>query len=338
MKKIIITFLCAMMALASVVGFSACGENTSSDAVNLLSIDGTEVGVRSDIDYYIVAEPVASTKVNAVESLNFVGDLQQLYGGTKGYPQAVIVAKKSLLGTDFVPKFLSRVKEGESWLLDESTSAETIVSAVTSHLSEGMSPMFTAKNLSKSVIQNCGINLTYSYDDKEEIISFMEEFNSVSDTSFGTPSASFFKGDDYTTSLYDGDKVTVYAPDGAPALGLAKLMAENTTIDGCEIEYNIVDASTIQTYVTGATPAADICVLPVNLAVKLLGSGENYQLVGTLTHGNLFMLSDSVGQITLTNLKDLCGKTVGVINLAAVPGLTFKVILKNNGIAYREVV
>lgn len=341
MKKFVTALTCAIMAAVSVMGFAACQkgvEPEEKEAVNLVAISVAEIGVRSDIDYYVVAEPFATTKVNAISALNFVGDLQELYGGEKGYPQAVIVAKNTLLGSDFVAKFLDLVKENEEWLLNESTTSDVIVNAVTSHLTEGMSPMFTANNLTKSVIKNCGINLTYSYDDKDEIISFMEEFNSVSDTSFGTPSDGFFKGDDYTASLYDGDKVTVYAPDGAPALGLAKLMADEATIDGVDIEYNIVDSTLIQTYVSGANPAADICVLPVNLAVKLLGSGENYQLVGTLTHGNLYMVSESSTQITTSNLTDLCGKTVGVVNLAAVPGLTFKVILKNNDIKYEEVV
>lgn len=340
MKKIVTALTCATIAAVSVMGFAACGKEAelTDEAVNLVAVTAEEIiGERSDIDYYVVPEPAATTKVNAISSLNFVGDLQELYGGENGYPQAVIVAKNTLLGYDFVGKFLNLVKENEEWLLNESTSSDVIVNAVTSHLTEGMSPTFTANNLSKSVIEHCGINLTYSYDDKNEIISFMEEFNSVSDASFETPSDSFFHGGVYPDALYD-DTVKVYAPDGAPALGLAKLMADEATIDGVDIEYNIVDATLIQTYVTGADPAADICVLPVNLAVKLLGSGENYQLVGTLTHGNLYMVSESSAKITTSNLTELCGKTVGVVNLAAVPGLTFKVILKNNGIKYAEVV
>lgn len=339
MKKFATALLCAIMAASFAASVSACspGSDFSEEEVNLVAVTAAEVGVRSDIDYYVVAEPAASTKVNAVESLSFAGDLQQLYGGENGYPQAVIVAKKSLLDYDYVGKFLEKIKEGESWLLNENTSSEEIAATVASHLTEGMTPAFTANNLSKSVIRNCGIRLTPARDDKDGILSFMEEFNSVSETGFGMPAEQFFHGGVYPEAVYEG-KVSVYAPDGAPALGLAGLMAEGASIAGCETEYRIVDSSLIQTYVTGAAPAADICVLPVNLAVKLLGGGENYQLVATLTHGNLFLLSEGVAQITPSNLRDLCGKTVGVVNLAAVPGLTFKVILKNNGIDYREIV
>lgn len=337
MKKFLTALTCAMLAALFAVGFTACDSEISTEAVNLVALSsGTQVGVMNDVDYYVVAEPVATTRVNAIEGLEFVGDLQELYGGENGYPQAVIVAKNELLGYDFVASFLSEIKDKQQWLLDESTSIETIVNAVQSHLTDGLDPTLTTSNLTREVIQNCGINLTYAHEDKEEIKAFMEEFNSVGE-SYGTPSDDFFNGDNYPTATYEG-KVSVYAPDGAPALGLAGLMAEDDFYSGVEMEYNIVDSSTIMTYVTGTDPKADICVLPVNVAVKLLGSGENYKLVGTLTHGNLYIVSTNNTKITTSNLSSLRGKTVGVVNLAAVPGLTFKTILKKYGIEYVEAV
>ena len=81
---------------------------------------------------------------------------------------------------------------------------------------------------------------------------------------------------------------------------------------------------------------ADICVLPVSVAVKLLGNAKNYKLVGTLTHGNLYLLSKNGEQISADNIEKLKGSTVGVVNLAAVPGLTFKVILQSHGIGFKE--
>lgn len=136
----------------------------------------------------------------------------------------------------------------------------------------------------------------------------------------------------------DGEfSYSVYMPDGAPALSVAQLMAEDMQFGG-EVDYNVVDASTIQTYVTGNTPRADICILPVNLAAQLLGTGESYKMLGTVTHGNLFLLSKTDDtQITSDNLSSLVGKSVGVVNLAAVPGLTFKVVLSAANIPYAEV-
>ncbi|MGN0807934.1 MAG: hypothetical protein ACI4MN_05775 [Candidatus Coproplasma sp.] len=128
-------------------------------------------------------------------------------------------------------------------------------------------------------------------------------------------------------------KYTVYAPDGAPALALAQLCTEEKS----EYAVNIVKASTITTYVTGEEPKADFAIVPVNAAVKMLGSGEKYQMLGTVTHGNLFLLKKTDGvEITSENLSTLVGKTVGVINLANVPGLMLKVILQQYNIPFNQ--
>lgn len=330
MKKIFAFFVCAVIMIVGAFGISACGGDDSKDAVKLVPIEANSVGLMSDIDYYVVPEPAASAKVKALESLNFVGDLQALYGGENGYPQAVVVAKNDLTGSEILQKFIKSLEDSADWLLSDETSVEQIVDAIASHLTAGLEPSIKTQNLTKSVIKNCGIKFVSASNSKSEIFEFMEKFNSVSQTSFGIPADDFFT---HTTSSFNSRKISVYAPDGAPALGLAKLMSENK-IDG--VDYEIVNANTIQTYVSGAAPKADICVLPVNLAVKLLGDGTKYKLLGTLTHGNLYMLSDSQTQITVSNLSLLKGKRVGVVNLAAVPGLTFKLILKNNGIDYIE--
>lgn len=129
-----------------------------------------------------------------------------------------------------------------------------------------------------------------------------------------------------------GKSFGVYAPDGAPALSLASLSDSDT------FKVNAVAASTINVYVSGDNPRADFAVLPVNAAVKLLGNGERYKMLGTVTHGNLFLLKKPNGEniSAPADLNKLVGKTVGVINLANVPGLTLKVILNDNEIAFNE--
>ena len=127
--------------------------------------------------------------------------------------------------------------------------------------------------------------------------------------------------------------IEIYTPDGAPALGLAKNMYEDTENDN--VNYHVVDSQTISTWVSGEKLKADICVLPVNLASKLLGSGETYQMLGTLTHGNLYIISTvDISIETGSDFDVLYGGNVGVIQLANVPGLTFQSILKSNGIKY----
>lgn len=110
-----------------------------------------------------------------------------------------------------------------------------------------------------------------------------------------------------------------------------------TSDDDLKVNYQVVDSSTISAYVTGADPKADLCVLPVNRASKLLGTGETYQMLGSVTHGNLYLLSAKYDEeITIGNLSSLKGKTVGVVQLSNVPGLIFKSILKDNSIEYNE--
>ena len=82
---------------------------------------------------------------------------------------------------------------------------------------------------------------------------------------------------------------TVYAPDGAPALALANAVQEEG--EGENFDFRIVDSSTIAAQVQGETPNADFCILPVNAAAKFLGTGETYQMLGTVTNGNMYLLT-----------------------------------------------
>ncbi len=132
------------------------------------------------------------------------------------------------------------------------------------------------------------------------------------------------------------DEIYVYTPDGAPALAFAYAMHEDRADDG--VSYEVVNPATIESYLTyrDEEKNADICALPLNTASKLLGSGEKYQLVGTATNGNLYLLSDNGVAYTRENLALLKGKTVGVVQLPNVPGILFKMILKDLDIAYTE--
>ncbi|MDE7162780.1 MAG: hypothetical protein K2O44_01710 [Clostridia bacterium] len=132
-----------------------------------------------------------------------------------------------------------------------------------------------------------------------------------------------------------GEKLSVYVPDGAPALSVAGI---NRTDAGKHFEVNVVKADTINSYVTGDNPQADVAVMPVNAAVKFLSDGQTYRMLGTVTHGNLFLLKKQTETdiASPAELSSLVGKTVGVINLANVPGLTFKTILRDNGVEFNE--
>ncbi|MCD8295399.1 MAG: hypothetical protein LUE27_09185 [Clostridia bacterium] len=336
MKKILLGAACAALCACTALAFTACTNGTRDDAVNLKGIEASQIGTDTDCDYYLAAEPAATTKVNAMKEktgLDFAGSLQDLYGGTDGYPQAVVVVKADLLQYSVIGDFLDALADGADWLLEDSTDAETIVKAVSDHLPDDTEPTFTSSNLNKNVIANCAVSYSPASDCKDAINSFMTEINEVSD-GFGTAQDSFFATEIAGTSEYAGEALQVYAPDGAPALGLAYMMAGESGLSSTQFEYHVVASDTIQSKVTGNTPAADICILPVNLAVKLLGSGSTYRLTGTITHGNLYLLSTDGSQITASSLSTLVGKTVGCIQIGNVPGLTMKLVLKKNGIAY----
>ncbi len=337
MKKFLSVIAAVAAFTLSAFGFSACksgNDGNENEAVKLVFVDAAQVGTQSGIDYFVVAEPAASAKVNAVEGLEFAGNLQTLYGGENGYPQAVVVAKSSLVESDgaFLSAFTQKLKNANAWLSDSATTPQRIVDAVQAHASEGMQTTLNAKTLTKQVIQNCSIDFTDAKDCKEEIISFMQKLNAVQD--FGTPQNGFF-AETYNTQSSQTDNIKVVMPDGATAVGLAELMSTDVDL-GKTVNYEVVNSNAVQGFVTGANPRADICVLPLNMAVKLLGGGQNYKLLGTLTHGNLYIVSKSGVKLTSANMSELRGKTVGVIMLAAVPGLTFKVILNEYGIVYSE--
>ena len=131
----------------------------------------------------------------------------------------------------------------------------------------------------------------------------------------------------------DDNSYTLYVPDGAPALSVARLLNTNNAVENLNIK--VVQASMISSYVTGENPKADFAIMPVNACSKLLGSAKDYKMLGVVTHGNLFLMKKANGvNITTSNLSELIGKKVGVINLTNVPGLTFKAILAQNNIPF----
>ena len=135
--------------------------------------------------------------------------------------------------------------------------------------------------------------------------------------------------------------VTVYMLDGAPAMAFAKLMAEDTEQDG--VTYRVVNPAVIATKVTNSDMSknADLCALPLTAASKLLGTGEKYQMMGVVTNGNLCVLSKDEAfsaAVVAGEYKDLSylvGKTVGVMQINNVPGLTFKSILDEYGLEWQ---
>lgn len=127
----------------------------------------------------------------------------------------------------------------------------------------------------------------------------------------------------------DGPKtLSFYAPDGAPALAVAKFIKdkENFGIDA-DFTYNVVSADKIGGVMQKGE--GDFIVMPVNAASKLYkaNTADPYVLAGVVTHGNLYIASTE--ELTLDGLK---GKVIGVIGQGLVPDLTFRAVLKDNNL------
>lgn len=139
----------------------------------------------------------------------------------------------------------------------------------------------------------------------------------------------------------DSVNLKVISPDGAPALALIKAIADEEQRLDDSFDFKIVDANNISTYVTGEAPEADICILPVNAAAKLLGKGDVYQMLGTVTNGNFYFLTTGEN-LSLTASEEelsssLLGKKIGVVQLANVPGLTLQVVLNKYNVPYQVI-
>lgn len=128
----------------------------------------------------------------------------------------------------------------------------------------------------------------------------------------------------------DNGKITVYMPDGAPALAMAQLMNENPKFSK-EVSYHVVDADTVSSYVTydDNSKNADLVILPVNAASNILSGGNKYKMLGTVTHGNLYIVANkSKEELTTENFAaSIAGAKVGVVQLPKFPGVMVKTIL-----------
>lgn len=178
------------------VPFTTYSGTVDTESVNLVGLsDGTAVTPAADCDYFVVPEPAATTKINATAGkLSLAGDLQAMYGDGNGYPQAVLVAKKSVIldRKSDIDKLIASFNDNYAYLIDDATSSNDIVSAITSALPEGTAPTFTANNLNKTVISNCGISFKTASTAKTEVLAYLSKINAITNNSFGTPIDAFF--------------------------------------------------------------------------------------------------------------------------------------------------
>lgn len=124
--------------------------------------------------------------------------------------------------------------------------------------------------------------------------------------------------------------LTFAAPEGTPALAIARLITDNKSISGKNVNYKIVNPSNIAKEMQAGL--SDLVIMPVNAGATLINKGADYKLVSVAVDGSLYLVGKSEKATTLT-IDDIKGKKIACIGQQGVPGLVFRYILKENNIS-----
>lgn len=257
--------------------------------------DGVQVigGLSSGAyNYGVLGEPAATNALGKVQGTSRMFDLQELYGelkhAQKGFPQAVLVVKKSFYEAHpaYVKAFIEAFAAGAKW--SETNAAEALTA-----LKGAGSTQIAA--LTNDIAKNCNLGFKAASDAKQELLTFFQDINGVYDADAGeqspiggsVPDDAFFAGPT-TGAEESGVTANVYAPDGAPAIAFAKMIHD--TFAGAT--FHIVQPSDIGPSVM--TGSADIAIMPSNAAAtvygKKKGSGGEPLCLGVTSFGNLYLI------------------------------------------------
>lgn len=124
--------------------------------------------------------------------------------------------------------------------------------------------------------------------------------------------------------------LTFAAPEGTPALAIARLITDNKSILGKNVNYKIVNPSNIAKEMQAGL--SDLVIMPVNAGATLINKGADYKLVSVAVDGSLYLVGQSKTATTLT-IDEIRGKRIACIGQQGVPGLVFRYILKANNIS-----
>ena len=175
--------------------------------MNLQAInDATAIDpLNTKVDCYVVAEPAASVQI-AKNGFTSVCSLTELYYHGKvpmnctgpsyyGYPQAVLVAKKSFIldKEDWLKGFIADIEESAMAVRADGMNGEKIVSAVVSHLED---PAYTttlkAPILTWETIGRCGVGFVENSLCKGATITYLNRILAVNENATKLPSDEFF--------------------------------------------------------------------------------------------------------------------------------------------------
>lgn len=318
-----VTFFCAV----------GCNKNDTENAVQVKYFSNASEMIpmlkSGKLNIGLLPEPAATqlTKV-ASDKTWYKMDLQELYDSeSKSYPQAVILVKQSLLNTypNIVTAMEQSFDSNVQWVKD---NTELAVNAVNSHVEEGVTPSLKAANITSGVVDGCKIYWQSAIDAKSAVKGYIQDIMNIEPSSAKAVEDDLFYSSN-CSGAFSGDTVKVVAPDGAPALAIAKYINDGESFGtGKQFTYKVVDSSRIGAAVQKGQ--GDIVIIPVNAASKLYkaNSSDTYKLVSVVTHGNLYIMSTE----KIQTIKELKNKVVGVIGQGLVPDLTFKAVLSKQQI------
>lgn len=126
--------------------------------------------------------------------------------------------------------------------------------------------------------------------------------------------------------------LTFSAPEGTPALAIARLITDNKSISGKNVNYKIVNPSNIAKEMQAGL--SDLVIMPVNAGATLINKGADYKLVSVAVDGSLYLVGKNIDEAAKTlTIDDIKGKKIACIGQQGVPGLVFRYILKANNIS-----
>lgn len=118
----------------------------------------------------------------------------------------------------------------------------------------------------------------------------------------------------------------VAAPEGTPALAIARLKTDNATLAGHAMTYEVVSPSLIAAEMSGGK--ADVVIMPVNAGANLIRQGADYRLISVAVNGSLFMVGSTADGGAIER-ADIAGGKVACIGQGATPGLVFEYVMRS---------
>ena len=135
----------------------------------------------------------------------------------------------------------------------------------------------------------------------------------------------------------DVKKVTVNvgAPEGLPAIAIAKLAQENPQIkENYQVKYTL-EATSDALSTDVMKEGLDIAIVPSNMASIAYNKTSNYQIAGTIGMGSFYLVSSDEDIKSLDS--SLEGKEVGNIGKGLTPDITVQALLKEKDVDLSKV-